>query len=104
MRKPAPDATRHGSDIERQHFNDLQREFDSCLLEMPRMSDHEVCDQLGNANITTAGRCFSTTRVRLQQALHKLEKGLNIRTKFSQTDSVGVSTQPASEDTKALSR
>ena len=125
MRRHAPDGTRHGPDqcvfgngveepvksvrtawentcrranIEDLHFHDLRREFDSLLRETPGMSDHEVRDWLGHGNITTTSRYLSTTRVGLQQALHRFEEARNIRTKFAQTDSVVLSRQPASED------
>ena len=84
------------------HFHDLRREFGSRLRETPGMSDHEVRDWLGHANITTTSRYLSTTRVGLQQALHKFEEARNIRTKFAQTDSVVPNGQPESADTKAL--
>ena len=129
MRRYAPDGTRHGPDqyvfgngvgepvksvrtawentcrranIEDLHFHDLRREFGSRLRETPGMSDHEVRDWLGHANITTTSRYLSTTRVGLQQAVHKFEEARNIRTKFAQTDSVVPNGQPESADTKAL--
>ena len=42
--------------IENLHFHDLRREFGSRLRETPGMSDHEVRDWLGHANITTTSR------------------------------------------------
>ena len=71
--------------IENLHFHDLRREFGSRLRETPGMSDHEVRDWLGHANITTTSRYLSTTRVGLQHALHKFEEARNIRTSFAQT-------------------
>ena len=100
MRRHAPDGTLHGPDryvfgnevgeqaksvrtawentceraeIEDLHFHDLRREFGSRLRETPGMSDHEVRDWLGHANITTTRRYLSTTRVGLQHALRKFE-------------------------------
>ena len=46
--------------IENLHFHDLRREFGSRLRETPGMSDHEVRDWLGHANITTTSRYLST--------------------------------------------
>ena len=83
-------------------LHELRREFGSLLRETPRIFDHEMRDWLGHANITTTSRYLSTTRVGLQQALHKFEEARNIRTKFAQTNSVVPNGQPESADTKAL--
>jgi integrase len=56
------------------HFHDLRREFASRLREAPGISDHEVRDWLGHANITTTSRDLATTRTTLQQARKKYEQ------------------------------
>jgi integrase len=55
-------------------FHDLRREFASRLREAPGISDHEVRDWLGHANITTTSRYLATTRTTLQQARKKFEQ------------------------------
>jgi hypothetical protein len=50
------------------------REFASRLREAPGISDHEVRDWLGHANITTTSRYLATTRTTLQQAPKKFEQ------------------------------
>ena len=128
MRRHAPDGTLHGphryvfgndvgeraksvrtawentcerAGIENLHFHDLRREFGSRLRETPGMSDHEVRDWLGHANITTTSRYLSTTRVGLQHALRKFEEGRNIRTSFAQTDSDVAAESREPTDTSA---
>ena len=71
--------------IENLHFHYLRREFGSRLRETPGMSDHEVRDWLGHANITTTSRYLSTTLVSLQHALRKFEEARNARTSVAQT-------------------
>jgi integrase len=56
------------------HFHDLRRKFASRLREAPGISDHEVRDWLGDANITTTSRYLATTRTTLQQARKKFEQ------------------------------
>ena len=56
------------------HFHDLRREFASRLRETPGVSDHQVRDWLGHANITTTSRYLATTPITLQAALRKFEE------------------------------
>jgi integrase len=59
-------------------FHDLRREFASRLREAPGISDHEVRDWLGHANITTTSRYLATTRTTLQRARKKFEQSRNL--------------------------
>jgi integrase len=76
------------------HFHDLRREFASRLREAPGISDHEVRDWLGHANITTTSRYLATTRTTLQQARKKFEQHRSICKKFAR--SIPPTTLPTS--------
>jgi integrase len=84
------------------HFHDLRREFASRLREAPGISDHEVRDWLGHANITTTSRYLATTRTTLQQARKKFEQHRSRCTRVAQTD--GPATEPASAESSQLQR
>jgi integrase len=81
------------------HFHDLRREFASRLREAPGISDHEVRDWLGHANITTTSRYLATTRTTLQQARRKFEQHRSRCTNVAQT--AHLKTQPSSTETAA---
>jgi integrase len=82
------------------HFHDLRREFASQLREAPGISDHEVRDWLGHANITTTSRYLATTRTTLQQARKKFEQHRSRCTSVAQT--AHAATQPASDENSQL--
>jgi integrase len=82
------------------HFHDLRREFASRLREAPGISDHEVRDWLGHANITTTSRYLATTRTTLQQARKKFEQHRSRCTSVAQTGQ--PATQPASDENSQL--
>ena len=65
-------------------FHNLRREFASRLREAPGISDREVRDWLGHANITTTSRYLATTRVTLQQARKKFEQHRSRCTRVAQ--------------------
>jgi integrase len=81
------------------HFHDLRREFASRLREAPGISDHEVRDWLGHANITTTSRYLATTRTTLQQARKKFGQHRSRCTSVAQT--AQSATQPASAESSA---
>ena len=64
-------------------IRDLRREFASRLRESGA-SDHDVRDFLGHANITTTSRYLASTPLRLEQALAKLEAGIQSGSSDSQ--------------------
>jgi integrase len=80
-------------------FHDLRREFASRLREAPGISDHEVRDWLGHANITTTSRYLATTRTTLQQARKKFEQHRVRCTSVAQT--IQSTPQPASAKSSA---
>jgi integrase len=80
--KPESRAAYHAINL---HFHDLRREFASRLREAPGISDHEVRDWLGHANITTTSRYLATTRTTLQQARKKFEQHRSRCTSVVQT-------------------
>jgi integrase len=54
------------------HFHDLRREFGSRLLESGA-DPHDVREFLGHANITTTSRYLTSTPLRLERALARME-------------------------------
>jgi integrase len=80
--KPESRAAYHAINL---HFHDLRREFASRLREAPGISDHEVRDWLGHANIATTSRYLATTRTTLQQARKKFEQHRSRCTSVVQT-------------------
>lgn len=66
--------TRAAARITNLHFHDLRREFGSRLRETPGVTDTDVRDWLGHANLTMTNQYLATTRVRLQDVRRAFEQ------------------------------
>ena len=64
-------------------MKDLRRERASSLLES-RMSEHDVKDILGHANIKTTDTYLNATRIGLQESMRKYEAFRKTCTKLAQ--------------------
>jgi hypothetical protein len=76
-------ATCRRAGIKDLHFHDLGREYTSRLREAPGISDHEIRDLFGHANISTTSRYLATARTGLQRAVRPFEAH-RVRTSFAQ--------------------
>lgn len=88
--KTAWRATCRRANISGLHFHDLRREFGSRLNETPGVSNHQVRDWLGHANITTTSRYLATTPKGLRQAAEQFAKHRPIPAPLSQTENQAV--------------